>query len=38
MVQNAAKIPLTTLYEIKPNRYDGLSFNLHEMINVKFGG
>ena len=35
-VHNAARSPLTILYEIEPNRYDGLSFTSQEKINVKF--
>ena len=35
--QNAAKSPLAILYEIKPNRYDGLSLVTQKNINVKFG-
>ena len=35
--QNAANSPLATLYEINPNRNDGLSFIVQEKINVKFG-
>ena len=35
---HAAKSPLTILYQIKPNRYDVLSFVMQEKINVKFGG
>ena len=36
--RNTANGPITTLYEIEPNQYDGLSFISHEKINVKFGG